>query len=56
MKQETRAVFKEIANRNGNEAKYFLMQAESELRDAGLIRKANGIAAIIAKLENWQNA
>ena len=38
-----------------NSAKDKLMAIEDSLREVGAIREANGLSAIIARLEAWQN-
>lgn len=40
---------------NANTAKERLMEIEDALREAGFIREANSLSAIIGKLEVWQN-
>lgn len=40
---------------DANPAKERLMEIEDALREAGFIREANSLSAIIAKLEIWQN-
>lgn len=40
---------------SANTAKDRLIEIEEALREAGFIREANSLSAIIGKLEIWQN-
>lgn len=53
MKRDYDAV--KALKREANVAKERLMRIEQELRSAGAVREANGISAIIVRIEVWQN-